>query len=48
MAATEWPKNSKGMAPDLSLYEAVVDATHRHKEIFYGEDVKMEEDGKYS
>lgn len=46
MAATEWPKNSKGMAPDLNLYEAVVDATHRHKEIFYGDDAKSE-DTKY-
>lgn len=38
MAATEWPKNEKGVAPDLKMFEAVVDATHRCKEIFYGED----------
>lgn len=38
MAATEWPKNSKGQTPDLKLYEAVVEATHRHKEIFYGDE----------
>lgn len=35
MAATEWPKNERGQLPDLRLYEAVVDATHKYREIFY-------------
>lgn len=35
MAATEWPKSDKGQAPDLKLYEAVVEATHKYREIFY-------------
>lgn len=35
MAATEWPKNEKGQTPDLKLYEAVVEATHKYREIFY-------------
>lgn len=35
MATTEWPKNEKGQTPDLKIYEAVVEATHKYKEIFY-------------
>lgn len=42
LGTTEWPgRNVEGSvmaAPDLKAYEAVVDATHRFKEIFY-EDV---------
>lgn len=33
--ATEWPRNEQGKAPDLKLYEAVVEATHKYREIFY-------------
>jgi replication factor A3 len=36
LGATEWPKNpDTGTAIDLKAYEAVVDATHRYKGIFY-------------
>ena len=36
LGATEWPKNADtGAAIDLKAYEAVVDATHRYKSIFY-------------
>ena len=38
LGATEWPKQSAGgtaAAIDMRAYEAVVDATHRYKEIFY-------------
>jgi hypothetical protein len=36
LGATEWPKNpDTGAAIDLKAYEAVVDATHRYKGIFY-------------
>jgi hypothetical protein len=36
LGATEWPKNSDtGAAIDLKAYEAVVNATHRYKGIFY-------------
>ena len=36
LGATEWPKNADtGVATDLKAYEAVVDATHRYKGIFY-------------
>lgn len=39
LGSTEWPARSpEGVAVDLKAYEAVVDATHRFKEIFY-EDV---------
>ena len=44
LSATAWPKNDNGQAPDMKLYEAVVDATHRYKEMFYdggGEEGKM-------
>lgn len=40
MLATQWPKNQNGQAPDLKLYEATVEATHRHKEIFYVDEEK--------
>lgn len=35
LTATEWPKNERGMAADFKLWEAVVEATHKHREIFY-------------
>jgi hypothetical protein len=36
LGATEWPKNpATGAAIDLKAHEAVVDATHRYKGIFY-------------
>jgi hypothetical protein len=36
LGATEWPKNADTEAViDLKAYEAVVDATHRYKGIFY-------------
>jgi hypothetical protein len=36
LGATEWPKNPEtGATIDLKAYEAVVDATHRYKGIFY-------------
>ncbi|KIW60437.1 hypothetical protein PV05_00652 [Exophiala xenobiotica] len=35
--ATEWPRNEHGQLPDLKLFEAAVDVTHRYKSIFYGE-----------
>lgn len=40
MAATEWPKNEKGQTPDLKLYEAVVEATHKYRGIFYQDEDK--------
>ena len=33
--STEWPKNDRGELPDIKLFEAVVEATHRYKDIFY-------------
>ncbi|RMZ85539.1 hypothetical protein DV737_g558, partial [Chaetothyriales sp. CBS 132003] len=40
LSTTEWPRNARGELPDLKLFEAVVDVTHRYKTIFYegGED----------
>jgi len=35
LSSTEWPKNEHGQTPDIKLFEAVVDATHRYKSIFY-------------
>ena len=38
LGATEWPKHTAGgtaAAIDMRAYEAVVDATHRYKGIFY-------------
>lgn len=40
LATTEWPKNEKGMGPDFKLWEAVVEATHKHREIFYIDEEK--------
>jgi len=37
LSSTEWPRNEQGQLPDLKLFEAVVDVTHRHKGLFYGE-----------
>jgi hypothetical protein len=37
LSSTEWPRNELGQLPDLKVFEAVVDATHRHKVIFYGD-----------
>ncbi|ETN41758.1 uncharacterized protein HMPREF1541_03695 [Cyphellophora europaea CBS 101466] len=41
LSSTEWPKNERGELPDIKLFEAVVDATHKCRSIFYegsGED----------
>ncbi len=38
LSSTEWPRNKNGKLPDLKLYEAVVDVTHRYKNIFYEKD----------
>lgn len=38
LGASEWPKTESGQLPDLKLFEAVVDATHRYKGIFYEDD----------
>lgn len=35
LSSTIWPKNEQGQLPDIKLFEAVVDATHRYKNIFY-------------
>ena len=35
LSSTEWPKNDRNELPDTKLFEAVVDATHRYKNIFY-------------
>jgi hypothetical protein len=36
LGTTEWPRNDATGAPiDMKAYEAVVDATHRYKGIFY-------------
>ena len=35
LSSTLWPKNERGELPDMKLYDAVVDATHRYKDIFY-------------
>jgi hypothetical protein len=35
LSSTEWPKNDRGELPDIKLFEAVVEATHRYKDIFY-------------
>ncbi|OAP62984.1 hypothetical protein AYL99_02211 [Fonsecaea erecta] len=37
LSSTEWPRNENGQLPDLKLFEAVVDVTHRYKNIFYGD-----------
>lgn len=37
LSSTEWPRNEQGQLPDLKLFDAVVDVTHRYKNIFYGE-----------
>jgi hypothetical protein len=48
LSSTLWPKNERGELPDVKLFEAVVDATHRYKEIFYEDgDAKMNGDGGY-
>ncbi|KIX04459.1 uncharacterized protein Z518_05327 [Rhinocladiella mackenziei CBS 650.93] len=36
-SSKEWPRNENGQQPDIKLFEAVVDATHRYKSIFYGD-----------
>jgi len=52
LGATEWPRNPEtGTLPDLKVYEAVVEATHRWKEIFYeggSEDTNMAGGGQDS
>jgi Replication factor A protein 3 len=46
LSSTEWPKNANGQLPDTKLFEAVVDATHRYKGIFYeGEGETNGDDG---
>ena len=48
LAATEWPKNADtGAVIDLKAYEAVVDATHRCKGIFYANESSGEREDKY-
>lgn len=51
LSSTIWPKNERGELPDSKLFEAVVDATHRYKGIFYegdaGGDRDMNGDGGY-
>ncbi|ETI21354.1 hypothetical protein G647_07700 [Cladophialophora carrionii CBS 160.54] len=37
LSSTEWPRNDQGQLPDMKLFEAAVDVTHRYKNIFYGE-----------
>lgn len=37
LSSTEWPRNENGQSPDMKLFEAVVEATHRYKSIFYGD-----------
>ena len=34
LSSTEWPKNERGELPDVKLFEAVVDATHKCRDIF--------------
>lgn len=45
MAATLWPKNEQGRPVDLKAFEAVVNANHRYKEIFYGQSDGANGDG---
>ena len=45
LGSTEWPKNEQGTAADLRAYEAVVDATHRHRGIFYEDESSVKEEG---
>jgi hypothetical protein len=48
LSSTLWPKNERGELPDTKLFEAVVDATHRYREIFYEDgDKTMNGDGGY-
>jgi hypothetical protein len=47
LSSTIWPKNEQGQAPDMKLFEAVVDATHRHKTIFYGDNETNDEIAGY-
>lgn len=35
LSSCEWPKNERGELPDVRLFEAVVDVTHKVREIFY-------------
>jgi hypothetical protein len=44
--STEWPRNEQGQLPDLKLFDAVVDVTHRYKGLFYG-DAEGGMDGGY-
>jgi hypothetical protein len=47
LSSSEWPRNENGQLPDASLFEAVVDVTHRYKSIFYGEGGEGGVDGGY-
>jgi len=47
LSHTEWPRNENGQFPDLKLFEAVVDATHRYKNIFYEDEGEGAMDGGY-
>ena len=48
LGATLWPKNEEtGQTPDLKTFEAVVDATHRYKSIFYADDGAMDDAPAY-
>jgi hypothetical protein len=48
LGATEWPKHADSGAPiDMRAYEAVVDATHRYKGIFYENESSGSNGGGY-
>lgn len=47
LSSTEWPRNEKGELPDIKLFEAVVDVTHRYKSIFYDDGEAGGADGGY-
>jgi hypothetical protein len=49
LGATEWHRNGDASAPiDMKAYEAVVDATHRYKAIFYENESDTSEMGGYA
>lgn len=47
LSSSEWPRNEKGQLPDMKLFDAVVDVTHRYKNIFYDTDGDGGMDGGY-
>ena len=40
LSATEWPRSPDGKPVDLKVYEAVVEANHKYKSIFYANDTE--------